>query len=633
MPPEHQITKNRGQKIIANHVLPIVIVLSGMQISLQGQQVIRRPVIPAPVSIEESAETFTFPRKTVIGYSSKDMAFTARYLKDFYAFLTSQKSQIRVKAKGKTRGTIVLVLDPAIEQAEGYRLDIKRNQIIITGKNPQGVFFGVQSLSQLLYERKRSGDLRTLPCLTIVDYPRFPWRGLHLDVSRHFFDKDFIKRYIDILALHKMNTFHWHLVDDQGWRIEIKKYPKLTSVGAWRIDREDLPWTERPDQKSGEKATYGGFYTREEIKDIVAYAAERFITIVPEIEMPAHVSSVLAAYPEYSCRQVPITVPPGSHWPCTNVYCAGNDSTFLFLQDILDEVMNLFPSKYIHIGGDEADKTEWKQCLRCQARIRDENLKDEHELQSYFIRRIDKYLTQKGRILIGWDEILEGGLAENATVMSWRGTEGGIRAARMNHDVVMTPESHCYFDRYQSPDRDIEPRAFPYGNYTNLEKVYSYDPVPEGLTSSEAKHILGAQGNAWTEYMLYGSHVEYMILPRAIALSEVVWSPYGRKDYPEFLTRLENQLDLLHDKGINFYIPSVEGLKDTLTFTDTLQVRLINPYPFGEIRYTIDGSEPSYGSPRYRKPLFINRNTVIKAAIYLKNGRSGKVKTGRFIRE
>jgi len=467
--------------------------------------------------------------------------------------------------------------------------------------------------------------------MQISDYPRFSWRGLHLDVSRHFHDKEFIKKYIDLLALFKMNTFHWHLVDDQGWRVEIKKYPRLTEIGAWRVDHEDLPWNSRPEQKPGEKATIGGFYKQDDIREIVAYAAQRFITIVPEIEMPAHVSSALAAYPEYSCRQVPISVPSGGIWPCTNIYCAGNDSTFLFLQDVLTEVMDLFPSKIIHVGGDEAEKTEWKRCPRCQARIRDEKLKDENELQSYFIRRIDKFLTEKGRILIGWDEILEGGLAENATVMSWRGTEGGIDAARQGHNVVMTPVTHCYFDYYQSLDKEIEPLAF--GEFTSLEKVYSFEPVPEVLTTDEAKHILGAQGNAWTEYMPASSHVEYMILPRAIALSEVAWSPATQKDYGWFLGRLENQLNLLHKKGYNYFVPAVDSLPDTTNFTGTVRVELTNPYPFGEIRYTTDGSEPSATSIRFTEPVVLNQSTVIKAALFMKNGRSGKVKTGKYIKK
>jgi hexosaminidase len=598
---------------------------------LKGQETKAVPVMPAPVSILGSPGIFTFPDETVIGYGREDIAFAAEYLMDFYSRVTGERAMVKYDGNRKVKGTIVLTIDPAVKQAEGYILKIERNRITVAGKNPQGVFYGIQSLSQILFAEMNSGKGRTLPCMEIIDYPRFSWRGLHLDVSRHFHDGEFIKKYIDMLALHKMNTFHWHLVDDQGWRIEIKKYPGLTEVGAWRVNHEELPWNYRPEQKPGEKATYGGFYTQEEIKEIVAYAAQRFVTIVPEIEMPAHVSSALAAYPEYSCKQVPITVPSGGIWPCTNIYCAGNDSTFLFLQDVLTEVMELFPSKYIHVGGDEADKTEWVQCPRCQARIKEEGLKDENELQSYFIRRIDKFLTEKGRVLIGWDEILEGGLAENATVMSWRGAEGGIDAARMRHDVVMTPVTHCYFDYYQSLDQDVEPLAI--GGFTSLERIYSYEPVPDVLTAEEAKHILGAQGNIWTEYMPVGSHVEYMALPRAIALSEVVWSPAAKKDYNGFLGRLENQLDLLHKKGYNYYVPTVDSLPDTTNFTDTVRVEMINPYPFGEIRYTTDGSEPSAASPRFTESFLLNKNTLIRAALFLKNGRSGKVKTGIYSKQ
>jgi hexosaminidase len=606
--------------------------LSGQGFSgLQAQETADAMIIPVPVLVIKAEGTFAFPGKARIGYSHKELAFTAGTLKDFYALCTNRWIETKYCRNRPDKCSVFLTLDPSLKSDEGYQLKVDSGRITVTGKNPQGVFYGVQSLSQILLAGMNSGGEMTIPCMQITDYPRFPWRGLHLDVSRHFFDTEFIKKYIDMLALLKMNTFHWHLVDDQGWRIEIKKYPRLTKVGAWRVNHEDMPWNDRPEQQPGEKATFGGFYTRNEIKEIVAYAAQRFVTIVPEIEMPAHVSSALAAYPEYSCKQVPITVPPGSIWPCTNIYCAGNDSTFLFLQNVLTEVMELFPSKYIHVGGDEAEKTEWKACPRCQARIREENLKDENELQSYFIRRIDKFLTEKGRILIGWDEILQGGLAENATVMSWQGTEGGIAAAKMKHNVVMTPGTHCYFDYYQSLDKDVEPLAI--GGFTSLETVYSYEPVPEVLTAEEAKHILGAQGNHWTEYMPVGSQVEYMALPRALALSEVVWSPAVRKDYSRFLGRLENQLNLLYKKGYNYYVPTVEGLHDTTAFSDTVQVNMANPYPFGEIHYTVDGSEPSGNSPLYREPLILNRNATIKAAVFLRNGRSGKVKTGRFFKE
>jgi hexosaminidase len=591
------------------------------------------PLIPEPVSIIKTGGTITLPQKIVISYADKRLAFTAGYLKDRVSTYTGKAVQVQYTGEKESlsQGTLVLSISRTIEQPEGYRLKIEKRKIIIEGINPQGIFYGVQSLNQLLFNCKNARGKITLPCMEIFDYPRFSWRGLHLDVGRHFFDKEFIRKYIDILALHKMNTLHWHLVDDQGWRIEIKKYPKLTAVGAWRVNHEDMPWNSRPDQKPGEQATYGGFYTQQEIKEIVAYAAQRFITVVPEIEMPAHVTSALAAYPEYSCRQVPLTVPSGGVWPITNIYCAGNDSTFLFIQDILTEVLDLFPSKYIHIGGDEADKTEWRQCSKCQARIKTEMLKDENELQSYFVRRIGKFLTEKQRILIGWDEILEGGLAENATVMSWRGTEGGIDAARMKHNVVMTPGTHCYFDHYQSLDIDIEPEAI--GGFTDLSKVYSFEPVPEILTDDESRYILGAQGNVWTEYMLSGNHVEYMILPRATAIAEVLWTPVEKKDYNDFLQRLKNQLNLLTFNGINYYLPTVDGLIKNRVFNDTARVELRNPFGFGDIRYTLDGSEPGQASSRYKKPFFLKKSTTVKAAVFLANGRSGKVKTAQYTKQ
>jgi hexosaminidase len=326
-------------------------------------------------------------------------------------------------------GDISLATDTSREwKPEEYLLTVEKKKVTLTAGTAGGLFRGIQTLRQLfppqIFGTEPVESVKWLaPCVTVSDYPRFEWRGMHLDVSRHFFDKDYIKRYIDILAMHRMNVFHWHLVDDQGWRIEIKKYPKLTEVGAWRVDREDKPWDSREPQKPGEKATYGGFYTQDEIREIVAYAAEKHITVVPEIEMPAHVGSALAAYPEYSCTGGPFTVPPGGVWPITDIYCAGKEETFAFLEDILTEVMELFPSEYIHIGGDEADKTEWKRCPDCQARIRNEGLKDEHELQSYFVKRIERFLNSRGRKLIGWDEILQGGLAPEATVMSWQGFE------------------------------------------------------------------------------------------------------------------------------------------------------------------------------------------------------------------
>jgi hexosaminidase len=449
---------------------------------------------------------------------------------------------------------------------------------------------------------------------------------MHLDVSRHFFPKEFILKYIDLIASFKMNTFHWHLTDDNGWRIEIKKYPKLMQTAAWHVDRENLPWTERTPQQAGERANYGGYYTQDEIREIVEYAKKRYITIIPEIEMPAHSVEVLAAYPQFSCTGGPFTVPPGSYWPNTDILCAGNDSTFTFLEDVLTEVISLFPSKYIHIGGDEADKTRWKECPKCQARIKTEGLKDEKELQSYFIKRIEKFLVSKDRKLIGWDEILEGGLAPEATVMSWRGLEGGIAAARQGHDVVMTPGSYCYFDHYQA-DPKTEPKAI--GGYTTLKKVYSYEPVPGELTKEQSKYILGAQGNVWTEYIPTPEHAEYMAVPRMIALAEVDWTPKNLKNWNDFRTRLEpefRRLDLLH---VN-YCKGSDKIEISTYFdknSHSLKCRFESEQPGTPVVYTLNGNDPTPASPVYDGPFEINKNAYIKAGLL----RDGKVMelTGR----
>jgi hexosaminidase len=587
-------------------------------------------VIPRPAQVSMQKSTFRLIPGTPIIYTDTDLAFSAQYLQKFLWNLTGKPSEAIYNRQVPAGNGIILTLNNHITHPEGYRLEVEKNILLEAGE-PRGVFYGIQTLVQLLFSGSRSMGAIVLPAVQINDQPRFSWRGMHLDVSRHFFDKEFIKKYIDILALHKMNTFHWHLVDDQGWRLEIKKYLRLTEVGAWRVDMEDIPWNFRPDPQPGEKPTYGGFYTQDDIREVVKYAADRFITIVPEIEMPAHVQSALAAYPRFSCKQVPLMVPAGGVWPITNIYCAGNDSTFIFLQDILSEVMDLFPSKYIHIGGDEADKTEWKQCPRCQNRIQQEGLGDEEELQSYFIRRIESFLNAHNRILIGWDEILQGGLADNAMVMSWRGTRGGIRAARMGHDAVMTPIDFCYFNYYQSPDRDLEPYAI--GGFTDLLKVYSYEPVPDELNGKEAKHILGVQGNVWSEYLLTGSQVEYMALPRITALSEVQWTPARLKDKDDFLRRLPALLDLLTNQGINYYVPAPQGLLNKMVFMDSIGVDLKNPLPFGEIRFTLSGKDPELvNSTEYKKPLTFFSDTLLKTAVFLKNGRRSLVRSTRIAR-
>ena len=416
----------------------------------------------------------------------------------------------RTSAEGQEVAVTMLIHANKLPH-ERYVLRVNESGIMLIAGSRAGLFYGIQTLMQL----KQHGS--KLPKMTVGDQPRFRYRGMHLDVCRHFYDVDFIKKYLDAMAMHKMNRFHWHLTEDQGWRIEIKKYPKLTEVGAWRDGSQIGPYS----NQEFDTIRYGGFYTQDEIREVVDYAASLHIEVIPEIELPGHAMAALAAYPEYSCRQESIEVAQG--WGVfDDVYCAGNDSTFAFLEDVLTEVMALFPSEYIHIGGDECPKTRWKECAKCQQRMADEHLHDEHELQSYFIQRIETFLNDNGRQLIGWDEILEGGLAPNATVMSWRGEAGGIAAAQSGHDAIMTPGQPCYWDHYQSKDSP-EPHAI--GGYNPVENVYLYNPVPEALRGTDAeRYIIGAQANVWTEYILTEEHVEYMVFPRQFALAEVLWT-------------------------------------------------------------------------------------------------------------
>ncbi|TET19155.1 MAG: beta-N-acetylhexosaminidase, partial [Candidatus Cloacimonadota bacterium] len=486
-------------------------------------------IIPEPQKVEKLSGCFTFSRKTqiILHTDVPEAKCVVQYFADRLLNVAALELRISEKVTGRADNLIIFkqVQNENLGD-EGYRLAVGKSKIVLEANQPMGLFYGVQTIFQLLpaeiYAEETNSCVEwKIPCVKIFDKPRYSWRGMMLDVSRHFFPKEFIKDFIDYLAMHKMNKFHLHLNDDQGWRIEIKKYPKLTEIGAWRVDRDEQHWNSRGRQKEGEEATYGGFYTQEDIKEIVAYAETRFITIVPEIEMPGHCLAALAAYPEYSCTGGPFTVPPGGVWPIKDIYCAGSDSTFEFLQGILTEVIALFPGEYVHIGGDEVNKQEWKKCHKCKERIKSEGLKDVKELQSYFTRRIEKFLISKNRRLIGWDEILEGGLAPDATVMSWRGIEGGIEAAQEGHDVVMSPTSHCYFDYYQG-EPENEPMAI--GGFLPLKKVYSFEPTPEELSSEEAEHILGAQANLWTEFIDTPEHAQYMTFPRIAAIAEVIWS-------------------------------------------------------------------------------------------------------------
>ena len=506
-------------------------------------------ILPKPARVVEGEGLFILSGKTKIvndlgSEGDLSVAGLQQQMKDLHG--------LKLKAKNRAGENVIRLTTEGTDKElgpEGYQLEVLPEGITIRANAGAGLFYGMQTLLQLLEPGNKRKKL-AVPVVTVVDQPRFKWRGMHLDVCRHFFPVEFVKKYLDIMALHKMNVFHWHLTEDQGWRMEIKKYPKLTEISAWRVDREHLHWNERPAQEPGEKATYGGFYTQDEAREIIQYAADRYITVVPEIELPGHAVAALAAYPELSCTGGPFSVIPGGYWPITNIYCAGKDSVFKFLENVLDEVADLFPGEFLHIGGDEAHKANWEKCPDCQARIKAEGLKDEHELQSYFIKRIEKFLISKNKKLIGWDEILEGGLAPEAAVMSWRGMDGGIAASKAGHDVVMSPTTHCYLDYYQDDDREKEPVAI--GGYLPLEKVYSFDPMPPDLAEDKQHHILGAQGNVWTEYMPNGNHVEYMALPRMSAIAEGVWSPKDLRDIEDFKQRLLVHYGRLDARDINY---------------------------------------------------------------------------------
>jgi hexosaminidase len=503
-------------------------------------------IIPKPKEtiLPEVSGNFSITAQTKFVLKDPSLQNSVNFFNDYvfriYGFRLKSGS---VAAKN----AIVLDRNPAADTVQGsYSLKINASGVKIVSRSRQGVFYGIQSLLQLLPTSK-SAQLK-VPYVTINDQPRFAYRGMHLDVGRHFFPVADVKKYIDYLALHKMNYFHWHLTEDQGWRIEIKKYPRLTSVGAFR----NGTITGHSPGTGNDQTPHGGFYTQEEVKDIVAYAAKRYITTIPEIEMPGHASAAIAAYPELSCFPEESTViKPNVVWAGAttgkqvqqtfgvfpDVFCP-SEKTFAFLQDVLDEVLPLFPSKYIHIGGDESPKDNWKRSEFCQQLIKEKGLKDEHELQSYFIQRIEKYINSKGRQIIGWDEILEGGLAPNATVMSWRGEQGGIDAAKQKHNVIMTPGSYVYFDHGQSKPED----SLNIGGYLPVQKVYAYEPIPKELAADEQQYVLGAQANVWTEYMSNWPKVEYMIFPRISALSEVLWSPKEGRSWDEFQPRLQQQV-------------------------------------------------------------------------------------------
>ncbi len=508
-------------------------------------------LFPQPQQLELAPEQFTLDADTrIITGDIKAGEWLAAYLRPATGFALPVYRLGEEPVGDNTLQLLPLADDTnSSSMDEAYTLVASPDKVVISAAAPSGFMRGMQTLRQLLPPQILAAEPATevewtVPALSITDAPAFGWRGLHLDVGRHLFSLEFIKRFIDLLAFYKFNTFHWHLTEDQGWRIDIKKYPKLTEIGAWR---QETVMPKTWDQYDGKP--YGGFYTQDEIREVVAYAAERHITVVPEIELPGHGVAALAAYPELGCVGKDYQV--RTTWGIAeDIFCAGKDEVFAFLKDVFTEVIALFPSKFIHIGGDEAPKNRWKTCPDCQARIRAKGLADEHELQSWFIRQIESWLNEHGRQLVGWDEILEGGVAPNATVMSWRGSQGGIDAANAGHDVIMSPNTYCYLDYYQSEDFDSEPPALP--AYLPLKQVYQFVVIPEKIAADKAHHILGGQGNIWTEYIPTFTHLEYMAFPRAIALAEVLWNHPEDRDYDVFAARLKKHLTCLDVMNINY---------------------------------------------------------------------------------
>lgn len=617
---QHKHIMLRKNRHSMKSILSLILLLIGIVSQAQNTP----HIIPHPASLVPTQETFEWNEKTMLLFEPENATtrpVIRQILNEYHAGFGHER---RYQAnEGEQPGTVAFLIDPKMEHEEGYTLTVEESTIFCRAKTQSGWFYAWQTLKQLLpldfFDVNEPISFPfTIQGMEIEDYPRFKYRGMHLDVCRHFFSVEEVKRYIDLLAMHKMNRFHWHLTEDQGWRIEIKKYPRLTEVGAWRKETLIGHYSDQPHRFDGQR--YGGFYTQEQIREVIRYAAQRQVTIVPEIEMPGHALAALASYPELACTSGPFEV--ATKWGVfEDVFCP-TEMTFEFLGNVLKEVAELFPGDYIHIGGDEAPKTRWRESAFCQALIKKEGLKDEYELQSYFIRRIEKILAGYGKKLIGWDEILEGGLSPGATVMSWRGTQGGIEAAKMSHDVIMTPGSHCYFDHYQS-DHPDEPLAI--GGFTPLEKVYAFEPIPEVLEGEERDFILGAQANLWTEYIKVFDKVEYMAYPRACALAEVLWTPAATRDYNRFTQNLfahQQRLDRMnvnyakHLLDVNIDVESSVGEGIYLKMTKKLE--------HGNIRFTSRDQLTRRKSKKYKGPVLLKESGTFRAAWFADKKRIGK---------
>ncbi|UXX79122.1 family 20 glycosylhydrolase [Reichenbachiella carrageenanivorans] len=571
-------------------------------------------ITPKPLELTIGNGTFSLNNQTTLVVDSTSQL---QQIARFFA-LKLQKStgyNLSIQASATKANFIQWSIDPSLTvNDEGYTLDATPQSISIKAKTAQGAYYGMLTLLQLLPAEVESSTLVSniewsLPAVSIIDEPRFSWRGYHLDVCRHFISLDEVKKHLDMLSIFKINKFHWHLTDDQGWRIEIKKHPKLISAGATRTEADG--------------STHSGYYTQEEIKEVVAYAAERYIDVIPEIEMPGHALAALSAYPELSCTGGPFT--PRIIWGVeTDVFCAGKDEVFTFLEEVLEEIIPLFPYDYVHMGGDESPKDRWKACPHCQARIKSENLHDEHELQSYFMTRMENVLKIQGKQMIGWDEILEGGISDSANIMSWRGEEGGIAAANAENDVVMAPGAWMYLDKYEG-DYKIDPVSI--GGHLPLSKIYGYEPIPAGIDSSKAHHILGAQTTMWGEYIYDETLTEYRMYPRAIALAELTWTAKANKDYADFERRINNQMVRMDGHDIEYYIPLPEGPTKQIAFLDSAVLTFTTPRPVDRMVYTLDGSEPTLKSKSYDTPLVLDTDGIVKIASVLAQGKMSRVRT------
>ena len=585
-------------------------------------------IIPQPVKAVLNTGNFDITKNTVVYCNSKELLPVAGYLVTKLTGATGYSLKIK-EGSGKGINFEISGTADSTLGNEGYKLQVTEKNVVLTANKANGVFYGLQSLLQMLPPQIKSSTLQKgvewkIPCVEIEDTPRFPWRGLMLDVSRHFFTKEEVKAYIDQLAEYKMNVFHWHLSDDQGWRIEIKSLPKLTEIGAWRAERVG-DWWQRAPREENEPTTYGGFYTHEDIKEVVQYAKDRFVEIVPEIDVPGHSLAAIVAYPGISCTHKVKDINVGNKFYTVdeNSLCPGKELTFEYLDKIFTEIALLFPSEYIHVGGDECYKGFWSKCPDCQKRIQNEQLKDTYELQSYFIKRMEKMLEAKNKKLIGWDEILEGGLAPNATVMSWRGMENGIQAAKAGHQVIMTPTNHCYIDLYQG-EPSVEPATY---SMCRLSDSYQFEPVPEGV---DPRLILGGQGNLWSEAVPTFRHAEYMTWPRGWALAEVFWTSKENKNWENFVKRVENHFVRADFGKINYARSMYNAIVTPFEEDGTLKIKLDTEIDDLTIYYTFDNTDPDCYGKKYDSPLSVPKNaTRLRVITYKDEKPVGKVITLR----